>query len=895
MDFSIIIPVFNQEDLTQSCLATLRPTLEGAGGGEVIVVDNGSRPETAAVLSEFPWLRVIRNETNLGFAAACNQGARAAAGAAICHFNSDIIALPGWLANMMSRLAPDVGVVGARLLFPDNTIQHAGVATYPARFGPEGIRPRRIYAGYAGDMPVALEPADFRIITGACMLTPRELFLELGGFDEAFWNGYEDCDYCLRVGECGLRVVYEPSATLYYHESQSGVARRRRTAYNVRALGARWGGRIAPDHNSYWARQNIIQRESFADWQHTTVESRLPPTTIVVHGDAIGDFTSFMDAVRDNRLAVARVVWLAEGDAPAGCERRAAEQSPLAALGALLDERSDRYFAFVDTHTKLRPGWLDALANTIEYGSEVVAATAASDESLSALEPCASDARCALLNLRSLPLHIRFGDVDTIDGAIVDLTWQAVRLGLGVRSVRVPEVRLASSKVDYAFTRRYDLDHDQLRRADVERMEFACVDREPAPSLASIVMLSWNAPEYTKMAVDSIVALTRSPYEIIIVDNGSGPETREMLEKLRDVSIIYNSANTGFAHGCNQGIAAARGTHIVLLNNDVVVTEGWLENLLDAHRRDPLVGVSAPRSNCIGGHQQINPLQYDSMEEMHRFAASRTREFAGVHYRTNRAIGFCLCIARVVIDQIGGMDTRYGIGNFEDDDFCIRVKAAGYQIVVCEDVFIHHFGSASFAANGVDHDLRRKANWNIFAARWGLPSLYPTQGYDSAAAIAGGFIRSRDYFALPELPPRQEESARDKAAGDPPRAYATAFVAVVDSEASWARLGPVVTNYLKALSVEDSALFAIGVTGTADAATIGVHIARSIDRMELDGLRVADIDVSDLEMVGVEQWVAAIPAALRLRVAKDDRLAHLGLAADRSPSGFLRAVRGEQR
>jgi GT2 family glycosyltransferase len=205
MDFSIVMPVFNREDLTQQCLATLLPTLEGAGTGEVIVVDNGSGPATSAVLAQFPWVRVIRNEKNLGFAAACNQGARAAAGRVICHLNNDIVAQPRWLANMLARLEPDVGIVGARLFFPDGRIQHAGVAIYPVRFGTEGIGPHHLYWGWTSDTAASQEPTDFQIVTGACLLTPRELFLELGGFDEIFWNGYEDVDYCLRVRERGLR------------------------------------------------------------------------------------------------------------------------------------------------------------------------------------------------------------------------------------------------------------------------------------------------------------------------------------------------------------------------------------------------------------------------------------------------------------------------------------------------------------------------------------------------------------------------------------------------------------------------------------------------------------------------------------------------------------------
>jgi GT2 family glycosyltransferase len=885
MDYSIVIPVFNREELTRNCLTTLLPTLEGAGAGEVIIVDNGSRPETAALLTEFPWVRVLRNDVNRGFAAACNQGARAAAGRSICHLNNDIVAQPGWLAKMSARLEPAVGIVGARLLFPNDTIQHAGVAMLPARFGREGFSPYHLYARWPRATPAAAEPADFEIVTGACLLTPRELFLELGGFDEIFWNGNEDVDYCLRVRERGLRVVYEPEATLYHFEPHSGTQRKRRTSHNIKALGERWGARIEPDHNRFWPRNDRVLRETFADNVRGMTPCKLPPVTIVVHGSAPVDAGVFRAQLADNRVRAEAVVWTAAGDVPPG----RAGQAPLAAVRELLSGRADRYFAFVDGRTQLEHGWLDEMVNTIEYGSDVVAATVA-PEPFGGLEPCAADARCTLLNLRDLPHHVRIAQVDTIDGALVDLTLQAVQAGLAVRSVRRRIATLGEPAGDAGFARLHGTTHDELRRPDAARMECACTDRPVAATFASIVMLSWNAPEYTRLAVDSIRAHTRCAYEIIIVDNGSGPDTLAILAALSGVNIIYNATNLGFAHGCNQGIAAATGTHVVLLNNDVVVTAGWLENLLAAHARDPLVGVSAPRSNRIVGHQQLGNISYDSLESMHAFAAARAREFAGMHYRTTRAIGFCLCIARNVIDEVGGIDPRYGVGNFEDDDYCIRVRAAGYQIAVCEDVFIHHFGSVSFAANKVDYGSQMQKNWQIFADRWDLPRTYPSGGYDPMAAIRRGFVWERDHVAVAPAQPTARETVES-----PARSYTTAFVALVDGEAAWSRIGPVVTNYVKALSVDDSALFAIGVTGAADAATIGARITRSIERLQLDELRVADIEVADVELADVEGWVSAIPAAERLRVAKDDRLADLGLAADRSPSGLARTVRGEKR
>ncbi|MGD0476495.1 MAG: glycosyltransferase family 2 protein, partial [Candidatus Velthaea sp.] len=646
MDYSIVMPVFNREDLTKNCLATLLPTLEGAGDGELIIVDNGSGPATAEVLRQFPWVRVIRNETNLGFAAACNQGARAAAGRLICHLNNDIVAQPHWLARMIARLAPDVGIVGARLLFPDDTIQHAGVAMYPVRFGPEGVGPYHLYWHWKKTTSDSLLAADFNIVTGACLLTPRDLFLELGGFDEMFWNGYEDVDYCLRVRERGLRVVYEPDATLYHFESQSGVQRKRRVSHNIWTLGTRWGTRFDPDHNRYWARDGHLRREAFAGGGRSMIAVPLPPTTLIVHGEAPSDPIAFMNALLDNRLLPERKIWLARGAAPAGFEKPSAADDAVESLRPILEDRSDRYFALVDTSTGLRSGWLDDLMNAIEYSSEVVAATVTPEPARQEVEPCAADGRCTLLNLRDLPAHIRFGQVDTVDGAIVEITWRAVELGLGVRGVRERGIALGAARQDAAFAERFGSAHEELRRADAARLESACTDRALPQTFASIVMLSWNAPEYTKMAVESIHAYSRSPYEIIIVDNGSKPETLAMLAELPSVRVIYNATNKGFAYGCNQGIAAAQGTHVVLLNNDVIVTEGWLEHLLDANRRDPLVGVSAPRSNRIVGHQQISDVPYDSTEAMHVFAQARTREFAGIHYWTDRAIGFCLCISR---------------------------------------------------------------------------------------------------------------------------------------------------------------------------------------------------------------------------------------------------------
>ncbi len=109
----------------------------------------------------------------------------------------------------------------------------------------------------------------------------------------------------------------------------------------------------------------------------------------------------------------------------------------------------------------------------------------------------------------------------------------------------------------------------------------------PAPGgLASIIVLCCNEVAYTRQCLESVLAHTRQPYELILVDNGSTDETPAYLEEVRRrpepewVEVIRNGENRGFAAGCNQGLAAARGRYLVLLNNDTIVSAGWLEGLV---------------------------------------------------------------------------------------------------------------------------------------------------------------------------------------------------------------------------------------------------------------------------------------------------------------------------
>ncbi|MEW6248547.1 MAG: glycosyltransferase [Nitrospirota bacterium] len=234
---SIIIPVWNKVELTRRCLEALATTPDEPRW-EVIIVDNGSTDGTSALLAELGGdVRIIRNDENLGFAKACNQGAKAARGRYLVFLNNDTIPQSGWLEALVREVEEhaDVAVVGSKLLYPDGTIQHAGVA-----FSHVWFTPYHLYQGCPADLPAVNRRREFQAVTAACMLVRREVFDEVGGFDEGYRNGFEDVDLCLKVRERGWKIVYQPKSVLYHLESQT-PGRKAHDADNSRLFLTRWG------------------------------------------------------------------------------------------------------------------------------------------------------------------------------------------------------------------------------------------------------------------------------------------------------------------------------------------------------------------------------------------------------------------------------------------------------------------------------------------------------------------------------------------------------------------------------------------------------------------------------------------------------------------------------
>ena len=235
--------------------------------------------------------------------------------------------------------------------------------------------------------------------------------------------------------------------------------------------------------------------------------------------------------------------------------------------------------------------------------------------------------------------------------------------------------------------------------------------------VTSIILVTHNQLDYTQLCLDSIRLRTDEPIEWIFVDNGSTDGTTEYLRGLGLGTVISNAENRGFPASVNQGLNVARGNQILLLNNDTIVTTGWLSRLLEALYSGPSIGLVGPVSNRVSGEQQI-PVDYAHLNEIDGFAWDWSRDHRGERHLTDRLVGFCLLFRRAVVGAIGGLDERFGIGNFEDDDFCRRAGKAGFEAVIAVDSFVHHFGGTTFRASGVDFAAVMAENKRRYDEKW---------------------------------------------------------------------------------------------------------------------------------------------------------------------------------
>ncbi|WP_223065952.1 bifunctional glycosyltransferase family 2 protein/class I SAM-dependent methyltransferase [Paenibacillus caui] len=242
--------------------------------------------------------------------------------------------------------------------------------------------------------------------------------------------------------------------------------------------------------------------------------------------------------------------------------------------------------------------------------------------------------------------------------------------------------------------------------------------------LTSIIIITYNQLKYTQECIASIRQYTEAgTYELIVIDNNSTDGTQEWLSSQQDILSVLNTQNFGFPKGCNQGIALAKGETVLLLNNDTVVTPRWLELLLERLYSDECIAAVGPVTNNMSNYQQIQ-VPYKTIDEMITFADQYNKPDDDAYEYRLRLMGFCLLMKKQIIEQIGFLDERFSPGNYEDDDLSYRIIEAGYHLVLCKNVFIHHYGSVSFGAQNDKYTALLKKNKQKFIEKWGFESGY---------------------------------------------------------------------------------------------------------------------------------------------------------------------------
>jgi GT2 family glycosyltransferase len=237
---SVIIPTRDRVELLRGAVASV---LERSGWAhlELLVVDNGSTdPETLRFLEGIaPPHRVLRRPGPFDWSALNNNAAREARGEYLLFLNNDIEAIePGWVEALLEHAQrPGIGAVGAKLLYPDGTVQHAGIALGMDGFAGHPFRGARgDDPGPGGLLSVARECS---AVTGACLMIRRETFSALGGYDPDLRIAFNDVDLCLRAACRGHRTVWTPHAMLVHHESASRSPVHPRSEYLL--VQSRWG------------------------------------------------------------------------------------------------------------------------------------------------------------------------------------------------------------------------------------------------------------------------------------------------------------------------------------------------------------------------------------------------------------------------------------------------------------------------------------------------------------------------------------------------------------------------------------------------------------------------------------------------------------------------------
>jgi len=242
------------------------------------------------------------------------------------------------------------------------------------------------------------------------------------------------------------------------------------------------------------------------------------------------------------------------------------------------------------------------------------------------------------------------------------------------------------------------------------------------PPRATILIPAHNQFAYCRDCVASIQRHSTCPYKLVVVDNGSTDGVADYFDSLEEVTVVHAPRNLGFAGGVNLGWPHAEG-HLIVLNSDTLVPPGWLERLLAALESESDWGLLGPRTNNAAGPQCLEDLGLDSEDDIATLSNELWDKHGAAVHPLNRVVGFCMVIRDGVWQQVGPFDERFGIGNYEDDDYGTRVRQAGYRLGMALGSFVFHHGGKTFEGLGLQgrkYDELMQENRIKYMEKWGV-------------------------------------------------------------------------------------------------------------------------------------------------------------------------------
>lgn len=289
----------------------------------------------------------------------------------------------------------------------------------------------------------------------------------------------------------------------------------------------------------------------------------------------------------------------------------------------------------------------------------------------------------------------------------------------------------------------------------------------------SIIILSYN--DYPGTTGLCLASLSKDPdfesWDIIVVDNASDIPTRESLQKAQEtfptIRFVLNEQNLGFAAGNNIGIRMSTGEVVILLNSDTVIPVGMIGRLADQFAGNKQLGMIGPVTNAAGNEQAIlasSPSIEKTIEQGLRYANSGGNE----QLITYRMDFHCVAISREAISKVGLLDENFGRGYYEDFDYSLRVKQAGFDLRVAENVFIYHRGSASFSKLPKETKELMRRNKKLMISKHGSDISF-MHLRDGNLAILSQYAEMKK--AGKELPTYRIQSRFDFAMKNQPRSW----------------------------------------------------------------------------------------------------------------------------